>query len=211
MASTLLQTGQRTEALQELETAFGLRQLDDIPAWDFLAHLFTCVLDYERAKTLFAAMTENPDIRKMETVMGNAVRFAVCSGDISYLHELSEIEQLTDGSVDAMTAGQALNVLDESGMIKHVAAHQRIVSEVLEGVQSWIGAAPIGESSGSVIIEVERYLQFGVADRQVLRRQITDALGVYYVDQGLAPGHYMTHLHTTLIDMPEPLGATIAA
>ena len=105
--------------------------------------------------------------------MGNAVRFAVCSGDISYLHELSEIEQLTDGSVDAMTAGQALNVLDESGMIKHVAAHQRIVSEVLEGVQSWIGAAPIGESSGSVIIEVERYLQFGVADRQVLRRQIT--------------------------------------
>lgn len=208
LASALLQTGQRAEALTELETAYGLRQIDELPPWQHLAHLFTCVLNYERATALFMAMTNQEGIRQIESVIGNAVRFAVCSGDISYLRELATVSRNSD---DAMTASFALHVLEEGGLAEHIATHQRIVSDVLDGIQSWIGAAPIDEAGSPAMIEVQRFLQHGTSDRRTLRRRITGALGAYYIDQGMAPGHYMTRLHTTLIEMPDPLGAMIAA
>lgn len=208
MASVLLQTGGRAEALQELDAAYGLRQIDELAAWQNLAHLFTCVLDYERAGDLIRATTKQTGISKNQGVAGNAVRFAVCSGDIAFLRELAA---KLEGSEEFFSPRDVLQSLDEGGLAEHLAAHQRIVTDILDGMQSWIGAAPVVDNGGLVMIEVGRYLQYGKASRVALRGRITDALGAYYKDQGLAPGHYMTRLHTTLIEMPKPTGAAIAA
>ena len=213
MASVLLRIGQRDEALENLDTAYGLRQIDKLAAWEHLAFLFTSVLDYERAGELIRSTTSNKEIRYQGGMIGNAARFAICSGDITYLRELAEISDADnlDADDESELPGQLLRLLDEGDLAPHLGAHQQIITDLLSGVQSWTGVNTVDEDDGSEMIVVLRYVQHGKADRFALRRSVTDALNAYYQNQGLAPGRHIGILHTSLINMPEPVGATAAA
>lgn len=206
MASTLLQTGNRAEALEEMEAAYNLRSIDHIPVMSHLAHLHASVGDHTRCGKLFRQMTSQEGVRMDPIVNGNAGRFAVCAGDVAYLTELSELQSKEDYGYSQ----DALKILNENGLIDHLENHQKIVMDIIGDRQIWVGSVLVAEE-GSPMIAIFRRIEGSAHDRQEMNRQMTRALCGYYQGQGLPPGEYRTGLVTMLSITHEMAKATEVA
>ncbi len=205
LASALLQTGMREEALQQLDTAFGLRQISEPGIVGTLAHLYVCVANYDRSKALFRMLTADPAHLKLDVVTKNAARFAVSAGDVGYLREINDLT--TDSSTHSFPK-IVLQILEASGMVEHLSAHQKIVTKIVGKHQAWIGAAPIDETDG---FAVWRHLMVDAAECRALARRVTEALCAYYAEKGLPPGMYRGRLDTLLSTLPAMDSAAAAA
>ena len=199
LASALLKTGMREEALQQLDTAFGLRQISEPGIVGTLAHLYVCVANYDRSKALFRMLTMDPGHLKLDVVTENAARFAVSAGDVGYLREINDLT--TDSSTHSFPK-IVLQILEASGMVEHLSAHQKIVTKIVGEHQAWIGAAPIDEMDGPATFAVWRHLMVDAAECRALARRVTEALCAYYAEKGLPPGIYRGRLDTVLSVMP---------
>lgn len=208
LASALLQTGMREEALQQLDTAFGLRQISEPGIVGTLAHLYVCVANYDRSKALFRMLTADPAHLKLDVVTENAARFAVSAGDVEYLREIVE---LTIDTPQNIFPNVALQIIEASGLADHLPTHQKIITEIVGEHQAWIGAAPVDETGGPAMLAVWRYLMVDAAECRALARRVTEALCAYYVEKGLPPGMYRGRLDTILSTMPAMDRAATAA
>lgn len=208
LASALLQTGMREEALQQLDTAFGLLQINETVIACNLAHLYLCVANYDRSQALFRMLTADPANLTLDLVTGNATRFAVSAGDVGYLREIND---LTTDSLNHSFPKEVLQILEASEMVEHLSAHQKIVTEIVGEHQAWVGAAPIDEPDGPAAFAVWRHLMVDAAGCRALARRVTGALCAYYAEKGLPPGMYRGRLDTILLTLPAMDKAATAA
>lgn len=190
-----LMTGQRDEAAENLERAWGLRQGQEPQVvFTFAGHLVD-IGQYGRAKTVLCELLAQPAIRSNAKHLNLAYQCAVPSGDVEWWREIMEISRDLGDTVDYEVWDRTVKDFDLS---KYLPNHFEIVHGFVAAQQCAVIVHQYIGPTDHFCFDVLYYLPLDRKDRVELNFQIDQALCDHYEKLELEPAWYVDVINVSI-------------
>jgi hypothetical protein len=173
-----LKVGRRTEAIDEIGRAYGIKTTADIMGWGALADMSVFVGQLDRGAELYGRLRTIPGALAIPQISINAANTALISGDIESLRYLSEEDKKNNTEIS--NAKNYLSIIDRSSLAASFNSHQKIVSSVLRDSRNWAGPEIRYEDRDEPTLVIYHWVLGDRPTRNRLQREMLDALRAHY-------------------------------
>lgn len=201
LGGVLLITGQREEALGELDAAYSLRGRHLVPAWCTLALANLVAGDYPRARALAAEIIDDDRCAMLEPAINNAAHIGFLSGDVDLLLKAGDA---ADRLGELNVASLVIRALGGPDFLPNLANHQRIVRSILGPTPRWVHVQFVDDGMEPILLAVHWLFDGTRRDARARERAVLEALWDHYDSLNLEPGHLASAYTLQLLPNPQP-------
>lgn len=190
LARAQLMLGLRDEAVATIDSAYGLRLINESAILEGLSHLYWYVGVLEKSDELDIALVSATGRSTDAQVLTSVAVHALFAGNVE---RLSQIAELPGG----IAARQYLERLQNTGLDQHIERQQEIVNTTLAGHTVWADTGSFQDPAP--FIDLTYFVVCGEPTRKEMDRKISDRLYAYYSGTNISPGLYSSHICPNLI------------
>ncbi|MBI1207052.1 MAG: hypothetical protein GC191_07150 [Azospirillum sp.] len=207
LAAAQVMLGQREQAQQNLEIAYGLRERHLVPVQCALCLTFAVIGNFEKAMVLVRELIVNPELLCIHPVVNICSHVAFLAGDAGLLIEMSDLARNT-GQINV--AGLILAGLGND-LVPHLSAHQQIVQSILQPHPCSVDVGFIDDGYEPPLISTHWPVScLSAQHRRDLEWRLADALYDYYANTPISPGRGVNAFGFQLLDIPKETTARTA-
>lgn len=176
LAMLLLHVGDRSEGIDQIDIAYGLRGTGDVIHIVNLASLLVGVGEMERAVQLAHDALDHEKLRTFRETIRTCGSVALYAGNDALLERCASAEVALDHEIAPLSAGPMLRILGAARLIPHLEPIMRSTWEVARDTTCFLSTMLDQESGLDPIIVLEFWTNSPFEEREDRRRQIDTRL-----------------------------------